>query len=620
MAYILGIDTGGTYTDSVMICTRDQRVLSKSKAFTTRENLTTGIANSIDLLDGIGKIPVDMVCLSTTLATNAIVEGQGGKVGMLLIGKDPGLQLPVEIQCVLEGRLDFKGREIVPFDEMRARQTIRGLRGLADAVAVSGYASVRNPRHELKVKQIVKEELKVPVVCAHELSGNLGFKERTATAVFNARLIPVIRQLLQAVKTVLRSRQIEAPLMTVKGDGSLMGEEFALARPVETILSGPAASVIGGAFLSKEKDALILDMGGTTTDIAVLRDGRVKLNDDGAVIGGFKTRVRAAEILTFGIGGDSYIRTDGEKRLSIGPKRAMPLCVAAGFYPWLVDELMEASRSVTGDLSGQQIPECFMIRQDRQEKSLSVAEVRILEVLKDGPHSLPYMVSRTRDKDARTVEEMEEKGILARIAVTPTDILHVTGAFRKWNTKASHLGVMLLGRRAGRTCEELTADVLEIMKKNLMSACRTSSADHDTERPVVAIGNPVGAWMPNVCHELGRNLIIPEHSEVANAVGAAVGQVMYDAEVLIRFDRQNDWYIVHSPWDRTVKNTLDEAKEYVRPLLENFVREMLESAGASDSQIIINEEEVYTTNIEECQSELVEFRMKATGIGSPRWT
>ena len=151
-------------------------------------------------------------------------------------------------------------------------------------------------------------------------------------------------------------------------------------------------------------------MGGTTTDIAVLRDGRVKLNDDGAVIGGFKTRVRAAEILTFGIGGDSYIRTDGEKRLSIGPKRAMPLCVAAGFYPWLVDELMEASRSVTGDLSGQQIPECFMIRQDRQEKSLSVAEVRILEVLKDGPHSLPYMVSRTRDKDARTVEEMEEKG------------------------------------------------------------------------------------------------------------------------------------------------------------------------------------------------------------------
>ena len=158
------------------------------------------------------------------------------------------------------------------------------------------------------------------------------------------------------------------------------------------------------------------------------------------------------------------------------------------------------------------------------------------------------------------------------------------------------------------------------MKKNLMSACRTSSADHETERPVVAIGNPVGAWMPNVCHELGRNLIIPEHSEVANAVGAAVGQVMYDAEVLIRFDRQNDWYIVHSPWDRTVKDTLDEAKEYVRPLLENFVRGILESAGASDSQIIINEEEVCTTNIEECQSELVEVRMKATGIGSPGWT
>ncbi|MCH1981708.1 hydantoinase/oxoprolinase family protein [Ruminococcus sp. OA3] len=619
MAYILGIDTGGTYTDSVIICTKEQRVVRKSKAITTRENLTEGITNSIDQLDGIAEIPIDMVCLSTTLATNAIVEGQGGKVGLLLIGKDPGLKLPVEVQSVLEGCLDIKGREIVPFDEMQARQMIRRLRSRADAVAVSGYASVRNPRHELMVKQIVKEELKVPVVCAHELSGNLGFEERTATVVFNARLIPVIRRLIQAVKTVLSSRGINAPVMTVKGDGSLMGEEFALARPVETILSGPAASVIGGAFLSKEKDALILDMGGTTTDIAALCDGKVKLNDDGAVIGGFKTRVRAAEILTFGIGGDSYIRSDGEKKLLIGPKRATPLCVAAGFYPWLVDELMEAARNRTGSLSDIQIPECFMARRDQPDKSLSAAEARILDILQDGPHGLPYIISQTQNGDTRIVWSMEEKGILARIAVTPTDILHVTGSFRKWNTEASQLGSLLLGRQMDKTREELTEDVLELMTKKLMSACRTSSAGHETERPVVAIGNPVGAWMPKVCHELGRNLIIPEHSEVANAVGAAVGQVMYDAEVLIRVDRQNECYIVHSPWDRTVKDTLDEAKEYVRPLLKNFVREMLESAGAADSQIIINEKEVYTTNIKECRSELVEVRMKATGIGSPGW-
>lgn len=616
MAYIMGIDTGGTYTDSVVICSEDQKVLNKSKAFTTKKNLAAGIMNSINLLAGLEKTPIDMVCLSTTLATNAIVEGQGGRVGLILIGKDPGLSLPVEVKSVLTGRLDIKGREVIPLDTQQIRPAVEKMAGQVDVVAVSGYASVRNPRQEQIVKQIVRENLGLPVVCAHELSGSLGFEERTATVVFNARLIPVIEQLMKAVTEVLESKKIAAPIMVVKGDGSLMGKEYALERPIETILSGPAASVIGGAFLSKEKNALILDMGGTTTDTAVLEQGKVRLNNDGAVIGGFKTRVRAAEIFTVGIGGDSYIRINNSKQLVIGPERAQPLCVAAEFCPWLLEEITAAAKDVANDISNQQVPECFMALHTLKHQKQSADETAILNLLKDGPHSLYYIMKRVKNDQIRgTIDTMLKKGILMCIAMTPTDILHVTGSYCRWNQKISQLGLLLLAKSTGLAEENLIEKVVQLMSEKLMNVCR----DSDAKQPVVAIGNPVEAWMPEVCNRLGRKLIIPEHAEVANAVGAAVGQVMYNAQVLIRYDRQSDQYIVYSPWERKVAVTLEEAKLYTKPLLTEFVQAVLKKAGAVNSQIVINEEEIYTQDMEQGPKQFVESRIKATGIGSPNW-
>lgn len=324
MSLILGIDTGGTYTDGVIVELEHKKILNKAKALTTREDLAIGIRNCIYNLDFIEFDQISVVSLSTTLATNAIVEGRGCSVGLLMIGHEPIGKVPVEHYAVLTGGHNIHGRPLEELDEDEIRESIMELKGKVEAVAISGYLSVRNPAHELRVKELVEEILDLPVVCAHQLTTSLGLHERTVTAVLNARLIPIITELIESVKVVLREKKIDASVMIVKGDGSLMGETIAKEKPIETILSGPAASIIGGTFLTDTKDALVFDMGGTTTDIAILKNGAPRINREGAMVGGWLTRVQAAEIFTYGLGGDSYLQLSRDGNLQVGPKEYCP--------------------------------------------------------------------------------------------------------------------------------------------------------------------------------------------------------------------------------------------------------------------------------------------------------
>ncbi len=196
-------------------------------------------------------------------------------------------------------------------------------------VAVAGLFATRNPAHEHAVRDHLIANTGLPVTCSHELSARLNGPKRALTTVLNARLVPLIGRLLDAVTGVLAQRSIAAPLMIVKGDGALVGEAFARRRPVETILSGPAASLVGASFLTEETDALVNDIGGTTSDVAVLRSGRPTIDPDGAMVGGHRTMVEAVAMRTFGLGGDSAVSllADGlTTRIMLGPQRWLPLC------------------------------------------------------------------------------------------------------------------------------------------------------------------------------------------------------------------------------------------------------------------------------------------------------
>ncbi|MCP4200276.1 MAG: DUF1638 domain-containing protein, partial [Proteobacteria bacterium] len=294
----LGIDAGGTYTDTVIYDLGKGKTLCKSKALTTKWDFTLGIGEAMAGLDQDKLQQVEMVSLSTTLATNAIVEGEGQKVGMIIMppyGRFEPEDIPYEPKAAISGQLEITGKEISPVNEKEVRDIVRRMVAKDDvkAFAVSGYAGAINPAHELKIKQIIREETGLFVTCGHELSDILNFKTRAHTAMLNARIIPKLAKLLLDLEKVLEKLGIFAPIVVVKGDGTLMSAEMAKERPVETILSGPAASVAGARHLTGLKSALVVDMGGTTTDTAALANGMVSVCATGSNIGGHKTHVKA---------------------------------------------------------------------------------------------------------------------------------------------------------------------------------------------------------------------------------------------------------------------------------------------------------------------------------------
>ena len=323
MPILLGIDTGGTYTDAVLFDEESGTIVAAAKALTTRHDLAIGIADAVgSVLDGsnVDSASVALVSLSTTLATNALVEGQGGRVALVLVGFDDAAATRAGISDALRGdpciRIggghDAAGHARETLDVPALDRAIAHLDGSADAFAVAGMFAVRNPEHEIAVRDRLRERTGLPVTCGHELSSRLDGPRRAMTCVLNARLVPIVQRLLNAAERSFDALGIRAPMMVVRGDGALVGAQVARMKPVETILSGPAASLVGAAHLTGERDAVVSDIGGTTTDYALLAQRRPRLDPDGATVGGFRTMVEAVAMRTVGLGGDSEVRWDTE--------------------------------------------------------------------------------------------------------------------------------------------------------------------------------------------------------------------------------------------------------------------------------------------------------------------
>ena len=190
--------------------------------------------------------------------------------------------------------------------------------------AVCAYFAVRNPAHEIAARDLIREKTGLPVTASHELSAKLGGPRRALTTLLNARLISMIDRLVAATEGFLEQRGIAAPLMVVRGDGALVSAAFARQRPIETILSGPAASLVGARHMTGLDEAVVSDIGGTTTDVAVLDKGRPRLDPEGATVGGFRTMVEAVAMRTFGLGGDSEVALEDGGLIAEDPARAAP--------------------------------------------------------------------------------------------------------------------------------------------------------------------------------------------------------------------------------------------------------------------------------------------------------
>ena len=655
MPFGLGIDAGGTYTDAVIIEFSSQHVLAKTKALTTRDDLSHGVANAISRLPADLLAQVQLVSLSTTLATNAIVEGKGGKVGALLLGFDEYALAKVTHfpRMAVRGRSDITGRIVETLDEadLRAAVTVLLEDEAVDAIAVSGMMSVRNPSLEIRAAEIIATMTDTPVVCAHTLTMQLDSIKRTITACLNARLLPIIADLITQVKATLIAHHIDAPLMVVRGDGTLMSEETARHTPVETILSGPAASVCGAQVLSGVRDGLVVDIGGTTSDIAVLIDGNPVVTTKGARVADWNTIVRAVDIETVGLGGDSIIAVTNAGALTIGPRRAIPLAYLAHECPMILDELQRLWTLRDQRSSLVQPVECFRLVRDTMVHDLTPTEERLLAALGDGPRSREQLAASLQaiDPSLVPVKRLETLGVIQRATLTPTDIMHVQGLFTAWNRDAAEMGLRLFALRAEIDPETLAERCLDTFSSRMLLQLLHRMLRHQDPAlpdfpqgpanrellhllctgestlglslhahcatPVIAIGAPAQVLARDAAMKMGARLIVPEHAEVANAVGAITGVLTLQLEAAILPD--DGHFVAHTPVARRVFEHFDAAREWTYTAMEALLEDRIREArleGFTVHRSLQGQERFGTLDAGEV---FLEWRLRATAVGRP---
>ncbi|MGD8443699.1 MAG: DUF1638 domain-containing protein [Desulfobacterales bacterium] len=628
----LGIDAGGTYTDTVIYDLAKGKTLCKSKALTTKWDFTLGIGEAMAGLDQEKLHQVEMVSLSTTLATNAIVEGEGQKVGMIIMppyGRFEPQDIPYEPKAAISGQLEITGKEISPVDEKEVKGIVRRMVAEDDvkAFAVSGYAGAINPAHELKIKRIIREETGLFVTCGHELSDILNFKTRAHTAMLNARIIPKLAKLLLDLERVLEKLGIFAPIVVVKGDGTLMSADMAKERPVETILSGPAASVAGARHLTGLKSALVVDMGGTTTDTAALADGMVSVCATGSNIGGQKTHVKALEIRTSGLGGDSLIQWD-KGRFYLGPRRVAPIAWLGATYPGTDNALKFLDMYLDRHTVSTRDMQILALTGSPDNMTLIPQEEKVLTLLKSRPFSIDELIKRTGvlfEKSLK-LERLEDSFIIQRCGLTLTDLLHVRGRFDRWHKESAERYCQMFSRLTKMDIAEMadhlldmgverltlellkrqldeetdpealhTCPVCRTLVKNLLSGGSDRYTVHiDLKRPVVGIGAPIHFFLPRAAKALGAEAILPQDADVANAIGAITSNVVVKRHVRIVPNQEGGFLIEGLVGARHFQN-FAEADAFAREELAQMVRNLAGAAGTSSRVVELRTEDQIPT-------------------------
>jgi N-methylhydantoinase A len=338
---IIGLDVGGTHTDVVLI--GKEGLVRAIKETTDTSDLFNTVLKGLDQITrDIDPKEISRIVLSTTLTTNAVVQNKISPVGMIVSsgpGIDPEFFRTNQYYYAVAGSIDHRGRVVEKIREREIETIIHELkRASIQYVGVVSKFSVKNSAHELEIAEILSDSFE-KVFLGHKISGNLNFPRRIATTYLNAAVYPVHRDFFESVKKSLFKKGLTVPLRLLKADGGNMNFEASLDVPSQTILSGPAASVMGClAHVPQKEESLVLDIGGTTTDMAILVDGVPLLDPRGIRMGNYKTQIRSLKTLSIGVGGDSFVRV-ASGVLKIGPQRLGPAMMYGGPSPTPTDAM-----------------------------------------------------------------------------------------------------------------------------------------------------------------------------------------------------------------------------------------------------------------------------------------
>lgn len=381
---IIGLDMGGTHIDGVII--KNGTVINTIKKVVDKERLFDSIWTSLEeLLKDYDKSEIKRINLSTTVSTNAIVEDKTSPVGMI-IQSGPGINndfssCKAQIEEIT-GYIDHRGVIVESLDLVEVQRALDAFKKqkISSCAVVSKF-STRNPKNELSIGKILDKDFG-NISLGHRMSGKLNFPRRVYSSYLNAAVYGTFKDFSTNIKRSLEKEGVKSPIYILKADGGTMDIKTAEKMPVETILSGPAASFMGiSAMLPTEEDAILLDVGGTTTDIFFLADGVPLFEPLGAQISDYKTLVRAIYSVSIGLGGDSAVSVE-DASLKIGPRREGRPFALGGPKPTPSDAMIYLGlMDVSEDLAKEKAKEAMELLADKLNiKAKEVAE-RILTTM-----------------------------------------------------------------------------------------------------------------------------------------------------------------------------------------------------------------------------------------------
>jgi N-methylhydantoinase A/acetone carboxylase, beta subunit len=572
----LGIDAGGTYTDAALVNMKTRTVIQSQKALTTYPNPLGGIQNVLDRLDPEKLQKVELLSVSTTFATNTILEKNGAPVALILIGSQKVPEHLKDNCVVVKGGHNYRGAEHEPLDIDAVTEYVLSVKDNVSAFAVSSFYSILNPAHEKEVRRLILELTGYPVVCGYELAQSLGAYERGVTAYLNAALLPTARIFLEAVSDEVKRRKMNLKTTMLKCNGAVALFDEVMERPVETIFSGPAASVLGASFLSGKETCLAIDVGGTSTDVSMIEDGIPQISDLGATVGGWKTKVRAIKMETIAAGGDSHIWIDAPSlpdallsSVRIGPRRVIPLCRAALMYPELETLFKEHWVPHNQNLNEFLQKTTLVLKSDYEAVRLSPEEETVYSKIPSRPvfiNDLDWSSYPENEIPFDIVETLVNKRLIQLIGFTPTDVLHVTGEFNEWDADASQTGARKLAEIFNIQKEDFCRLIKRMFSKSMALEAvyflnnsfskdelsvfmdRFGSETHmryKIDIPIILIGAPVRCFIPELEEFLEAEIIAPDYYEIGNAVGCLAGKLAKRVEVCVdiesKEEENGDW-------------------------------------------------------------------------------
>lgn len=532
---LLGLDVGGTFTDAVII--DDHRVVGSAKRRTTKDNLMQGIGEALDaVLAGCNTSNIEQVTLSTTVVTNTIVEEKEQVVDLYVVtgpGRNVDDIFPVN-PIYLQGYTDHRGIvvERTPTNVVRDIAEMVQSHSGTDLAAVSAKFGVRNPQEELSITEELKGKYNT-ISNGSLLSGSLNFPRRTISAYFNTAVTPVFTVFKKNVESALSMRNINAPLHILKADGGSLPMEHMVSRPVETAFTGPAATVLGLSALGAigEEHTVALDIGGTTTDISLWKQGRPLMTKNGVSIREYPSAVRSFAVTSVGIGGESVVRiVDGD--VTVGPERVGPSLALGGAEPTLGDALIVLGYASYGDTT-------------LAEQAMEVLANRLNTSAKDGTTQIQQQLT-----GAMTASDM------ARLVVDKA------------------LQIIQRGIDEVVTAEN---------KRPIYVVADIVNPDVFVPAQIVVVGGTAPSLGPSIGEYLNLPVTIPENAAVANAIGAALA--LSTIELTVHVDTKRRLLVIPELGIKQQTCTLKRVEQVVERAKEALSEEALRLGLGKDQDI-----------------------------------